>query len=406
MKILYFGKICDEHIFQELEKKKHPYFVAQYMYEKALIDQIKENENIGLDIVSIYQTDYYPNDKFFINKNSSLNKFKYLTYINLPFVREICFFMDSIRRILIWFKNNRKRNDLVILASNHFPPVSLAIVLLGALLGVPRVVTFTDLSNFTYSDKRISKMKWYKKSIIKPYLHMVNYLQRKYDGYVLFSRYMNEIVNEKQKPYCVVEGIYNRDSVNYEDVYKQKDTEKIILHAGTLNREVGIDKILDVFQEITNPNVSLWFIGEGDMSDEIRLKSKKDSRIKHFGFVPKKEVFPILQKATLLVNLRNSADYYTKYSFPSKMFEYMASKTPVFTTRIDGIPEEYYNYVYSVDSYETKILVNRIEEILSKPQGELNAFGNNASKFILQSKTSEYQVDKILRLLQEVLTMK
>ena len=62
-----------------------------------------------------------------------------------------------------------------------------------------------------------------------------------------------------------------------------------------------------------------------------------------------------MKEAKLLINLRNPEDKYTKYSFPSKTFEYMVSGTPFFTTKLEGIPSEYYNYLYCIDSYETNL---------------------------------------------------
>lgn len=400
MKVLYFGAVCDENIFSELEKKKQPYFVAQYMYEKALVDELENYDKLQLDVVSIYQTDYYPKDKLIINKNSVNNTYSYLTYVNLPFFREVSFFIHTCVKILKWNYKLHSKTESIIFASNHYPPVSMAIVLLGFLLKISRVVTFTDLSIFTYSKKRISQMKLYKRMIIKPYLFLVNKLQKSYDGYVLFSSYMKEVVNKSNHPYCVVEGIFNSDSLDYSEY--EKASGKILAHAGTLNKEVGIDKILDIFKEINDSDTSLWFIGDGDMSETIRDEALKDPRIKHFGFIPKSDVFTLLQKATLLINLRNPNDEYTKYSFPSKMFEYMASGTPVFTTKIQGIPNEYYDYLYSTDSFETEEIATKIMKILRKDDEELQTLGQQAKKFIYQNKSAQFQVEKIVKLLFQV----
>lgn len=36
MKLLYFGKLTDNSIYEEKVKEKNPYFVAQFMYESTL----------------------------------------------------------------------------------------------------------------------------------------------------------------------------------------------------------------------------------------------------------------------------------------------------------------------------------------------------------------------------------
>ena len=53
-------------------------------------------------------------------------------------------------------------------------------------------------------------------------------------------------------------------------------------------------------------------------------------------------------KATLLVNPRPTTEEFTIYSFPSKNMEYMASGTPLLTTKLPGMPEEYHQYVLAI----------------------------------------------------------
>jgi len=68
----------------------------------------------------------------------------------------------------------------------------------------------------------------------------------------------------------------------------------------------------------------------------------------------------------LLVNLRNPEDNYTNYSFPPELFEYIASCIFIITTKPDGIPDEYYDYLYIVESYELDVIKNKIVEICKK----------------------------------------
>lgn len=392
MKILYFGKICDQDLFNKRESKQQPYFVAQYMYEQALYEQLKDDNSIEIDVVSIYQTEYFPCDKLLFLKNNSKNGFKYLPFLNIPFFREISYFLASCYFIFKWFVRNNEGNFNYIYSSCHFPPVSAAIVLFSKILSIKSVVTFTDLPVFTYSENRIKKMKLYKKVIIRPYLKLVQYLQKSYDNYILFSEEMNTEVNKNNKPYLVIEGIYN----GYNLDLKKRRKKSAIAHAGTLNKEVGVSKILEVFELIEDKSTELWLIGKGDLVEEIIEKSKKNTRIKYLGFLPRKEVFEKLKEARLLVNFRNPEDIYTKYSFPSKMFEYMVSGTPLLTTKLKGIPEEYYNYLYVIEDYSVECVKQIIEKILAKSQRELDEFGEKARKFVLENKNSVVQAKKII----------
>lgn len=398
MNILYFGKIVNEKLHSEdEEKRKNPYNTAQYSYEKAFCDEMCKKST--MEIISIYQINNFPKAPlFFCRKKQKFKntQIKYIHFINIPFFKEICYFFSTCFKIIKWRIKNRKKHDNYIYANTHYAPVSLGIVLMGKLLKIKKVVTFTDLSLFTYSDERIKKMPLYKKIVIRPYVKLVNKLQQSYDLYVLFAKQMNDIVNPNKKPYLVMEGIYNSDNLNLDKVKK----ENAIAHAGTLNKEVGIDKILDVFSKIENDNLELWLIGKGDMDEKIKEVAKKDKRIKFLGFLPKTQVFEYLKKAKLLINLRNPKDIYTKYSFPSKTFEYMVSGTPFFTTKLAGIPEEYYNHLYTIDSYNTDDIKNRMLEILNEKNNTLENFGIQARKFILENKNAEKQVKLVMEFLK------
>ena len=265
---------------------------------------------------------------------------------------------------------------------------------MGKILGVKKVIAFTDLSLYTYSDEKIGKMPLYKKVLIKPYVRVVNKLQKSYDLYILFSEPMKDVVNKAGKPYLVMEGIHNPDGIVFE---KQKKCNAI-LYAGKLNREVGVQKILDVFNMIDDDSLELWFLGNGDMKDEILEASKINKNIKYLGFRDRKEVFRFLQKAKLLINLRNPDDEYTKYSFPSKTFEYMVSGTPMISTDLEGIPDEYKKYMFMVDYSDEKI-VDKIYEILGLDDVFLEEFGKKAREFVLNEKAPCVQVKKINKFL-------
>ncbi len=368
------------------------------MYEQALCTELEKNNQINIEYVNIYQTQYWPNDKL-LNRSKGDEKYKMLGFINLPFVREFSYFISTLLRLIKWNKRIDMKKDKIILTSTHFTPVSAAVVIYSKIAKIKRVVTFTDLSLFTFQENRIRGMKWYKKIVIKPYVKLTNYLQTNYDGYILFSKPMLEVVNAKLKPCIILEGIYNEINVELNSEHSKKNA---IAHAGTLSQLVGINNILDTFSEI-KLETKLWLMGSGDMNEEITLKSKMDSRIEFLGFIPKKEVFKRLQEARVLLILRNINDEYTKYSFPSKLFEYMVSGTPVITTRLKGIPDEYYPYLYLLDTMDAHECAKTISEILKKSDEELFKFGNEAKNFILKNKNAKKQSERVVKLLYRCL---
>lgn len=103
----------------------------------------------------------------------------------------------------------------------------------------------------------------------------------------------------------------------------------------------------------------------------------------------------------MLINIRDSKEEYTKYSFPSKTIEYMASGTPLLTTELLGIPTEYYDYVYTLDDETEKGLSDKLKEILSISDNDLAIQGKKAMDFILNEKNSKIQGKKIAEFLNK-----
>ena len=104
-------------------------------------------------------------------------------------------------------------------------------------------------------------------------------------------------------------------------------------------------------------------------------------------------------RATLLINPRPTNEDYTQYSFPSKNMEYMASGTPVLTTKLPGMPQEYYPYVYLLEDESAEGMAKALKEILSKPAEELSQKGSETKKFVMEQKNNISQAKRLLDML-------
>ena len=120
--------------------------------------------------------------------------------------------------------------------------------------------------------------------------------------------------------------------------------------------------------------------------------TKKDSRIQYMGVAPNAEVVAAELDASLLVNPRPTHEEFTKYSFPSKNIEYMASGTPLLTTKLPGMPKEYYP---SVEGY-----AKALESVLAQSDEELYVFGEKAKDFVLEKKNSFEQAKRVIELIK------
>lgn len=213
------------------------------------------------------------------------------------------------------------------------------------------------------------------------------------DGYVLLTSEMKDRLPMENKPWIVIEGIYNPEKDN---IITDKEKYKTLLYTGDLGRRYGIVDLLEAFHGIKDENYRLWICGSGDGLEDVKKYAYKDNRIIYWGCLPRQEIITMQKKATLLINPRKSNEEYTKYSFPSKTMEYMASGTPTLMAHLKCMPKEYDEHLFYFEDETVKGLQSRILEICNKPIDELNSIGRKASKFILSNKMPKPQVAKIL----------
>lgn len=145
----------------------------------------------------------------------------------------------------------------------------------------------------------------------------------------------------------------------------------------------------------------MWIYGDGDYKDELVEIAKTDPRVKYFGVKPNAEIVNAERKAALLVNPRPIAPEYTKYSFPSKNMEYMASGTPLLTTRLPGMPKEYYPFIYLINDESPEGIANVLAETLNVPFSERKEKAERARDFVMKHKTNVEQARKIARFLKK-----
>jgi glycosyltransferase involved in cell wall biosynthesis len=129
---------------------------------------------------------------------------------------------------------------------------------------------------------------------------------------------------------------------------------------------------------------------------------KMDERIKYFGVVPNDKVIEAQLKATLLVNPRPSNVEFVKYSFPSKNMEYMASGTPMVTTALPGMPDEYYNYVFIFSEETIEGFATTLKRILALSEETLQWKGEKCKSFVMEKKNNIIQTKKVLNLFRRI----
>lgn len=402
LSIFYIGTACNvEYENKVTAITKATFSIAQNNLERALLDGFIKNglANIDLHCIPVLRYDVLSKSMFYKGHLQEVIhglKTRTFTIIKVRFLKELFVIFSTLVRVLVWYLRNSNKEKVAYITINYLP-VTLPILVLSKIFRFEVIAMICDLSRNTYSIERGKDYKSLSSYFLKLYIMVTQIVERNFSKYVFLTTPMNDLINIKSKPFEIVEGIYNNDLCIKETV--TFSNKKVIIYAGTLFEDYGISMIIEAFMLIDDSDFELHFYGNGPMEEVIKRYSIDDSRIKFYGFVNRKQLFDKLQSASLLVNLRNPDKEYTKYSFPSKLFEYLVSGTPVLTTKLDGIPSEYYDYMYITDSYNPNLISKCMKHICMIDENQRSTLALRAQRFILEKKNSLVQVDKIINLI-------
>jgi len=366
----------------------------QWALIKGLDHYFEECKIISLPFVASYPFGYKQrkiSSSQFSHKISSIDYC--IGFYNYPIINLFSRYINA-RKALIKCISNNYHSDYLIIYAVHTPFLKAAVDIkkynpnLKICLIVPDLPQFMTENKFPIY-KLLKKIDYY----------YISQIIKKIDSFVLLTDSMALSLKISNKPWVRVEGIYEQTENND---FVSKEEYKTILYTGTLEIRSGIINLLDAFTKIKNPNYRLWICGEGKGRTEIEKRAKVDCRIKYYGQLIRSDILTLQKKATVLINPRNSTGDYTKYSFPSKLMEYMASGTPCIIYRLEGIPEEYFEYCFVINSDTIEELKNTIIEVCEMSQSELNIFGSRASHFIQTNKNPKIQVKKIFTMINQM----
>ncbi len=318
-----------------------------------------------------------------------------LRYVNLPFIKFVSKKNKALKGLKEWGDKVREKK-IIIVYSAHSPLVKAAVSYKEKIDKETKIILIIpDLPEFM-SQKR---------NVIVELLKKIdkNTLDKLYgciDGFILLSEYMTERLPLNGKPFRVIEGIFNPQDRQIDT----HQTKKTVFYGGTLARRYGIMNLVHAFIKANVKDYSLVICGKGDSEDEICELASEHPCINYLGLLTREQVLREQAEASLLVNPRTPEGEFTRYSFPSKTMEYLASGVPTLLYNLPGIPKEYYDYCFTVSELGVDALADSIKRVLEMPQDELKKKGEAAQIFILSKKNPKEQCLKLCDLIQELYT--
>ena len=383
MHYLFVGYYVDESIFELILREKiNNMSVARQKFEYNLIRGLYAQLGDNIDFISYVPTNgdlYIPNQSdvegakikhIAIKKNSTES-------LRLAGKRFEKYLVDMC-------KNNP--NDLRVIMYAVNPIFEYYLLKYRKKYNIKFVTICSEVPELRrYGNSFFAKVK----------KRVFTWFNEQFDGYIFFSAEMRNIVRYKSKPTIILEGIAPE--------IRKKPTfgkENIIMYAGGLASDNKIPFLLECCKEI--PELyEVWICGVGPDEEKIKEIALADSRIKYFGRVDNEKVLEMEEKAKILINFRSPDEELTKYSFPSKILEYISSGSLVLSTRLLGIPNEYFDYIIPIDSANKEEIKKMIRHNLELEDSEYVAYCESAQKFI-KKKNYYYQSKKIVNFVNDL----
>lgn len=368
--------------------------IAGNKMQVNILRELDKVKDIDLHIITIRPVASFPHDKKLYYKK----KIEYLDghimmqaipFWNLPVIKQF----SQCKNVYKQLKKEMKRGDIqntIILSFNMFPQVGIPTV---EVMKKYRVNAVSLLADLPIDDKinRRGFNKWLREKFDAETKKSISMLK---NVIVLNRNAVKQFAPDAD--YIVIDGgidssMLEKKEPDFNSVKKIKN----IVYGGSLNQYSGILTLAKAMKYIPNKDIFLDIYGSGEGEDEIKKLADSDRRIRFWGRVDNETMLQKQQEAYLLANPRPVNDSISMVTFPSKIFEYMLSGTPIVSTRLSGFTEEYNDKMFFFYDETEEGLANAIINILKKNSEELVECAKRAYQFVCHERSWKKQVEKI-----------
>lgn len=383
MNILYVSAAFDDKIMnQYFTMDNKPQFAAS-KYHSLLAEGFAVN-GANVNFFSALPITRHNCKRLFVKPKTNRLGIKktYSVIVNMPIIKNLIVAMSAFMKTLLSTKDTVVVYDCLVLSA------SLGTLLAAKIRNFKTICIVTDLPVFMDVGKS------------KKLLSFNNWIINEASGYILLTKAMNEAIGNKGKPYIVMEG--HCDIKMAECSHDTFENDRIVMYAGSINQIYGIAELCSEFLRVCNKGERLIIFGGGDFQDKLRELSERHSQIVYYGTCENETIVQNELHVSILVNPRCN-DEYTKYSFPSKTMEYMASGTPVLMSELSGLPEDYKEYLTIFNENIPQDLGDKLRYLMDLSNAELETRGRQAKDFIVKNKNNVEQAKRILTWISTVI---
>jgi len=302
------------------------YSEAGMQVQLEIIRLLNEKSTEKVDVISLNPLSAFPNGKLF-NRFEKNEMAYFLPFINIPILKHITF-----SACLLWFLFKLAPNKIIIYNSYFFQNIALSIY------------------KAFHSKVKIALLIQDVLSVGTGLQSVQKYLDRKSlrwlsfcDLVVPISRHIVPDFDINVPSVVVQGGVTKRILDHFPAMEIVKPKIRRVVFAGSLEPHNGVHLLVDQW-DAQGIQTDLHIFGKGSLKERVMNSARTNPRIHYHGVAPHSEVQQYISESMFILILRFELGIETKYFFPSKFWEAIASNSHIICNQFDSFPDDLKKY--------------------------------------------------------------
>lgn len=340
-------------------------------FQRALLGAL-DDAGAGTYVIGTLPVAAYPRNQAIFRGSSHLNG-ETMPLLNFPGLRMAWRAFSSFWRV----QAAAGHADAILVYSLHTPLLAAAVAV-ARIKGVRLGIVIPDLPLYMNSGHSGRLRSWLKSLDDR----LLKWLAGHADViFPITAKIATEWLGGHSK-YLVVEGVSPSSMQPFEA--SPPALRPSLLYAGNFSH---ILKCVQMFRR-SSVDAELVLIGDGPERAALEEAARQDARIVVRPFMKPDQLQLEVSQASFLINLRDTTWPGGRYSFPSKLVEYIRQGKPVISTRLDGIPAEYFDYFSPLDDLDDESFARSLVLALAADAEQLDAAVSRAQDMLRERKSS------------------
>lgn len=387
MNILFLGYIGNPNSLSDYSGIS----IAGQNYQVNFLESLYDlNEFDNIEAISIPPLSSFPNEKRILIKSQAFSiKDKIgiieIGFINIPVIKQLNQVINAFLLTKSYLKNNP---NCIVIQFNVFPQTGLPLYFISKMFKNKVITILADLPINDNPNLNLLS------SLLR---HIFDFLTLKFIQYfknfiVLNNNVINKYTSNKNN--LLIPGGVNNSSRIYPIT---KSNKKNIIYTGALTEYSGVINFIKSYNFLKSKNIYFEIYGNGYLSDSIRKIIENNPNISFGGQLSHDEILNLQNNAWLLINPRPTDDPISQFTFPSKIFEYLLSGTPILTTKLNGFDDNLLENVFYIENNSPEEIARKIDELSNTDERILYEMAKKAQDFV----NTKYKWTNLSKLVSE-----